>query len=378
MSKEKTTAGPLDGVRVLDLTSFLAGPYCTRLLADAGAEVIKVERLGGDLLRGAAPLAEGHSRYFGHMNCGKKSITLDIKSEAGRADILRLAGEADVVMENFRPGVMERLGFGYEDISKLNPGIVYCSISGYGQTGSDASRPAFAPVVNASSGFDMIQFDYLEGALEKPMRNRNTAADVLAGTHAYGAITTALFHRERTGDGQRIEVAMIDCMHNLVAMEFQMAQSDGDEEPLVFEPIRVADGFLMIAPFSQANFAALAKATGNEAWLEDPRFSTPTGRRQNYKALMAETEAWSVLQSAVEAEEMILAAGCPCSRYQTVGESLARPAIAERGAAVEITDAGGSYLVANTPFRFSDAEVGVKARVAAPGEHNEELGIAEN
>jgi crotonobetainyl-CoA:carnitine CoA-transferase CaiB-like acyl-CoA transferase len=356
---------------------FVAGPYCTRLLADAGAEVIKVERPDGDLMRGASPVVAGNSRYFAHMNCGKKSITLDLKSEQGRADIVRLIGECDVLVENFRPGVMDRLGFGYDQVSQINPALIYCSVSGYGQTGEDAHRPAFAPIINAASGFDMVQFGYLNGALDRPMRNRNIAPDTLAATHAYGAIVTALFNRERTGDGQRVDVAMIDCMHNLIAVEYQLAQVDDDSEPLVFAPIRAADGYLMIAPVSQANFAALAKATGNGSWLDDPRFSSPSLRRQHYEELLAEAETWSLGYSAAEAEEIILAAGCPCSRYLTVGESMARPAIAERGAAVEIRDESGRFFVANTPFRFSDAEVGAKPRVSRPGEHNLEMGISD-
>jgi CoA:oxalate CoA-transferase len=377
MTTKKSTKAPLEGIRILDLTMFVAGPYCTRLLADAGAEVIKIERPDGDLMRGAAPVVEGKSRYFAHMNCGKKSITLDLKSAQGRADVQRLIGECDVLVENFRPGVMARLGFGYEQASALNPSLIYCSVSGYGQTGADAHRPAFAPIINAASGFDMVQFGYLNGALDRPMRNRNIAPDALAATHAYGAIVTALFNRERTGDGQRIDVTMIDCMHNLIAVEFQLAQVDDGSEPLVFAPIRAADGYLMIAPVSQANFAALARATGNEAWLDDPRFSSPPQRREHYGELLAEAEAWSVGQKAVEAEEIIMSAGCPCSRYLTVGESLARPAISERGAAVEIRDNNGSFLVANTPFRFSDAEVGAKPRVSTPGQHNEEFGIGQ-
>jgi CoA:oxalate CoA-transferase len=182
--------GPLDGIRVLDFTNMLSGPYCTRLLADMGAEVIKVEPREGDHNRNRRPVRDGHSSFFGHLNCGKKSVLLNLKSEAGRKAAIGLAKAVDVVVENWRPGVAERLGVGYEALRKLNPGLVYCSISGFGQNGPMAQRPAYAPVVHAASGFDLAQVEYQGG--NKPANTATFIGDVFGGMSAYAGIQTAL------------------------------------------------------------------------------------------------------------------------------------------------------------------------------------------
>ena len=373
MSDAKNLRAPLDGIRVLDLTMFLAGPYCTRLLADLGAEIIKVEPESGDFLRRTPPRQNGASRYFGQINCGKKSITLDLKSAEGRAAFCRLAADADVLIENYRPGVMRRLKLGYEEIARINPDIIYCSVSGYGQSGAAAERAAFAPIVHAACGFDMVQFDYMQGALERPMRNRNATADVLAATHAFGAIATALFQRERSGEGQRIDVTLIDCMFNLMASEVQLARAESTDRPLIFAPIRAADGFIMVAPVSQANFEALARALGDPEWSREPRFVDPLARIRHFDDLMAEVELWSLARPAVDCERLIREAGCPCTRYLGVAEAFAERHADRPDTAVEIHDAGGTYLIPNSPFRFSNAAVGAKPQVPDLGEHNDEI-----
>lgn len=364
--------GPLDGIRVLDFSMFLAGPYCTRLMADMGAEIIKVEPPDGDFLRNAPPFRNGRSAYFGHINCGKKSLRLDLKSPLGQEAVARLMPSVDVVLENFRPGVMARLGLDYETLSALKPDLVYCSVSGYGQVGPGSQRPAFAPIIHAASGYDLIMMEY-QGAGDQPPPTRSTVADILGATHALGAINAALVQRLSRGRGQRIDVAMMDAMHNMLAYEYQAAQIEAPERPIVFSPLRTSDGFVMVAPVSPANFKGLADAAGRPDLLEDARFAEPKARVRNWDQLLAEVEIWSQRRTTDECEGAILAAGCPCTRYLQIGESMAEPQVAARGAAVEMADAGESYLVANCPAQFQGSDVGARPWVASLGQHTAEI-----
>jgi len=366
------TPGPLDGIRVLDFSMFLAGPYAGRLLADHGAEVIKIEPDGGETMRGGHPIVAGRSRYFAQLNCGKKSIVLDLKSEEGKAAARRLVATSDVVLENFRPGVMDRLGLGYVALCEIRPDLVYCAISGYGPTGPNAGRPAFAPIVHAHSGHDLAVFDYAK-VLDRPPRNRGTAADILASTHAFGAIAAALFRRERTGAGERIDVTLMTSIHNLLFYEIQAAQAKQDIPPLVYAPVRAADGFLMVTPISDANFRALARAVGRDDWLADERFNTVSRRWPHWDAMLAELETWTVLHSAEEGERIILAAGCPCTRYRTVEAAIHDPDLLAQGGVVEMEDAGGRYLIANSPMRYASATVAPRRWVAELGAHQDEV-----
>lgn len=372
MSDTAKTAGPLDGIRVLDFSMFLAGPYAGRLLADHGAEVIKIEPAGGETMRGGHPIVAGRSRYFAQLNCGKKSVVLDLKSERGIAAARRLAASADVVLENFRPGVMDRLGLGYAALREIRADIVYCAISGYGPTGPNAGRPAFAPIVHAHSGHDMAVFEYAR-VLDRPPSNRATAADILASTHAFGAIAAALFRRERTGEGERIDVTLLTGIHNLLFYEIQAAQAKQDIPPLVYSPVRAADGFLMVTPISDANFRDLATAIGRDDWPADRRFNTVSERWRHWDAMLAELESWTLRHTAEEAERIILAAGCPCTRYRTVEEALGDPDLLAQGGVVEMEDGGGRYLIVNSPMRYANAAVGPRRWVAELGEHQAEL-----
>src|SRR6201995_2567329 len=261
MQAKKTTA-PLEGIRVLDFSIMLAGPYCARLLADVGAEVIKIEPPEGDDMRLRTPLRDGHSAYFGQLNAGKKSLALDLKSAEAIRLVHRLVAEADIVVENFRPGVMDRLGLGYEALRKVNPRLIYCSISGYGQTGAEAERAAYAMIVHAESGFDRSLMRYA-GDRDRPAAGAIFVADVLGGIFAYSAIQTALVQRSRTGAGQRIDVALMDCMLNLLVYELQEAQFPISAPRPTYGPVRARDGDLLIAPITARNFEALGEVTGD-------------------------------------------------------------------------------------------------------------------
>jgi CoA:oxalate CoA-transferase len=364
--------GPLAGVRVLDFTMYVAGPYCSRLLADMGAEVIKVEPVGGEIMRNAPPFQGSQSAYFGHLNCGKKSIELDLKNPAAIGAINRLLASVDVVLENYRPGVMARLGLDYENLTKTKPDLIYCSISGYGQIGTDSKKPAFATIINASSGFDMMMMDY-ETSLDRPLRHRSNAPDFMGGVHACAAICAALFGRDRNGRGQRIDVAMIDAIHNMMAHEYQAAQIENPGKAPIFAPIRALDGFLMVAPVSQANFAALARAIGREELIEDPRFAESRPRIDNWDELLMVIEGEVSKLTAEDAERRINDSGCPCTRYLTLAKSIDRPHVEERGAAIRVVDGAETYRVANTPMLFTATDVGARPWVPTSGEHNEEI-----
>lgn len=355
---------PLAGMRVLDFTSMIAGPYCTRLLADCGAEVLKVEEPHGDHMRSRPPLREGHSTYFGHLNAGKKSVVLDLKSDKGREAARQLAAGSDVVVENFRPGVMKRLGLDYPTLSTAKRDLIYCSISGFGQTGPRAEQPAYAPVVHAASGFDHVQFTYQDGQ-ERPAKTGIFVADVLAAVYAFGAVQTALVSRLRHGNGQFIDVALMDSMINLLVFECQEAQFPSKDRRPLYVPMRARDGFVIVAPVNQRNFEQLADATGHSEWKTDPRFTTVAARTTHWDALMDAVESWTSARPARECEDRLMKAGVPCSRYLTMAEAMVDPQLAARGSLTTVTDGAGDFLVPNPPFKFADGSVGVEPVVPA-------------
>jgi len=361
---------PLSGIRVLDFTAFVAGPYCTRLMADLGADVIKVEPPHGDLLRAVSPIHREHSTYFGQLNLGKRSLSIDLKKPNALEVVTHLAAQSDVLVENFRPGVMERFGLGYLSLSEQRPDLVYCSISGYGQTGPAASEPAFAPLIHATSGFDFAMRDYQEGT-PPPSSGRPVAADVLGSLHALAAINAALFRRERTGQGERIDIALIECIQSLLPFEFQRAQIDkpGRIVP-IYSPIKTQDGYILVMPVTQKNFESLALALDHDEWLTDPRFSDTSERIKNWTTLWAMIEDWARQHNSVECEAALLPSGCPYGRYRTIAEAMGQPQVKARNGIVEVSDAVGNFKVPNTPLRFQRASYGVGTKVPSLGQHN--------
>jgi CoA:oxalate CoA-transferase len=344
--------GPLQGIRVLDFTAMLAGPHCARLMADLGAEVIKIEGPEGDLIRGRPPLREGHSTYFGALNCGKKSVAIDLKSDAAKQIIHRLAEISDVVVENFRPGVMARLGFDYATLAKHNPKLVYCSISGYGQSGSGATRAAYAPIIHAASGYDAANLGY-QVQQGYPASTGIFVADILAGAYAFGAIQAALVHRERTGQGQAIDLSLMDSMLNLMVFECQEAQFPIGRRRPVYAPMKTTDGHVIIAPISQKNFEQMTDALQRPDLKADPRFSTNQARERHWAELMAIIEQWTAQRSGIECQSIMDAASVPCSRFLSVAEAMKDPQLAERGSLSKVHDVAGEFLVPNAPFQFT-------------------------
>ena len=363
----------LDGLRVLDFTTTIAGPHCTRLLADLGAEVIKIEAPDGDMMRTRPPLRNGASTSFGQLNAGKKSITLDLKSPAAVEAVCRLVGTADAVVENFRPGVMRRFGLDYTALRPIKPDLVYCAISGYGQTGPSAELPAYAPVIHAASGYDLAHMAY-QGEARRPDYCGIYIADVLTGTYAYGAIVTALYQRQATGAGQMIDVSMLESMLSLTLSEIQAAQFvvTPPGRP-VFGPIATKDGWINLSIASERTFQNLAAASGHPHWLTDPRFAEYANRRANWGELIDELERWSKERSTSEVQAIFDRHAVPSSPYRTVREAMADPQIAHRRSFAEVRDTGGTFLALNPPFHMSAATAAARPFVAALGEHTGEL-----
>lgn len=359
--------GALDGVRVLDFTSVMAGPYATRMLADLGATVMKVESLEGDQVRARPPKRDGLSTYFGTLNAGKQSIACNLKSPAIIAIMRQLIETCDVLVENFRPGVMERFGLDYAAVRAINPRLIYCSISGYGQQGPKALHPAYAPVIHAASGFDMVNLKYQDGA-DRPATSGVFIADVLGGTHAFGAIQAALFQRERTGEGQNIDLSMLEAMIGLLVFETQEAQFPGDARRPLYTPLKTTDGFIMVAPTSPRNFEQLTEAVGHPEWQQDPRFATNADRNANWAALLGQTELWTLERSAAEAEAVLSKHGVPCAQYRAIADMLDDPQLTTRGAFSEVHDDAGPFKVPNPPFRMSGSRAEAHDRVAKLGE----------
>jgi CoA:oxalate CoA-transferase len=378
---ERNATGSLHGLRVLDFSTTIAGPHCTRMLADVGAEVIKIESGDGETMRIRPPVRNGCSSVFGQLNAGKKSIVLDLKSPEAIDAVRHLVKDADILVENFRPGVMRRLKLDYATLQPLNPKLVYCSISGYGQTGPSAELPAYAPVIHAASGYDMAHLAY------QPGRNRPDYcgiyhADVLTGAYAFGAISAALYQRHLSGKGQHIDVSMLESMLTLTANEVQNAQFNvAPPSRPMFGPVETADGYVMVAIASEKTFQGLVRAAGRPEWVGDARFAKYGDRRRHWTELMDGVEDWSRTVATEKCLADLCAHGVPCSAYRTVAEAISDPQIAHRGALAEVEDDGGAFQVMNLPFRMSGARVAAGKRAPALGEHTSavlgEVGISQ-
>jgi crotonobetainyl-CoA:carnitine CoA-transferase CaiB-like acyl-CoA transferase len=361
--------GSFAGLRVLDFSTTIAGPHCTRMLADTGAEVIKIETSEGETMRTRPPLRNHCSTAFGQLNIGKNSVVLDLKSPAGVEAVRRLVATADVLVENFRPGVMKRLKLDYGSLHALNPKLIYCSISGYGQTGPYAELPAYAPVIHAASGYEMAHLAYQPGRT-RPDYCGIYHADVLTGVYAFGAIGAALHQRHATGKGQHIDVSMLESMLSLTLNELQWSQFEvkPTQRPM-FGPIETTDGYVMLAIASEKTFQSLMQVIGHPEWVSDPRFARYADRRENWAHLMDGVEAWSRSVSTAQCLAALNAAGVPSSAYRTVKQALADPQIAHRGALADVEDGGGTFKVLNLPFRMSGAKVAAARKMATLGEH---------
>ena len=367
----------LAGVTVLDFTRVLAGPYCTRLLSDLGARVIKIERPGegDDTRRGHAQMEEGRAdqaTYFIRINAGKSSLALDLSHPKAREVVLDLAREADVVVENFLPGVVAKLGCDYTALSAVKPGIVYCSISGFGQTGPMRDTPAFHHIINAVSGVM-----YLERQTQPvPPVSYLQAADVLAGTHAFGAILAALVRRLRTGRGAYLDVSMLECLVAAEDINYGGMLNAGNEYPGP-RPGMIVHGIggrhvAMQTVGAPQLWSRMVAMMGRPELENDPRFATPAGRRENWAELQPIIcEFLDRFKTVEEAVAALTAARVPAATVLSPAEVVAHPHLAERRAFPLIDHPGrGAVRITAVPFHVDHGPVA--PRGPAPyrvGEH---------
>jgi CoA:oxalate CoA-transferase len=360
----------LAGLRVVDFTIVMSGPMCTRMLADAGADVVKVEPPEGDVVRQRPPMRGGISTYYASMNCGKKSIVLDLQTDDGKRLARELVAKADVVVENFRPGVMKRLGLDYATLAKTNPRLIYASISGFGQTGPMASAPAYAPVIHAASGYELAYNQYQRGG-DRPANNGIFIADVMGASYAFGAIQLALYEREKSDKGQHIDVSLMDSVLGMLIYEMQAAQFPPERPRQVYEPVRASDGYVMVAAVTQKNLEVLFDTIGYPEGKTDPRFATMASKEENWPALLALIERWTCTRSGAECETIFMKAGVPCSRYRSVAEAMADSQCDERGLFAQLGEGDARFKVANLPFLLSATPVAAGPLLAGLGEHTE-------
>jgi CoA:oxalate CoA-transferase len=356
---------PLSGYRVLDLTNVLAGPYCCYQLALMGAEVIKVERpQGGDLARQLGASVERNRDLMGAsflaQNGAKQSLCLDLKSEQGRKVLLRLVESADVLVENFRPGVMDKLGLGYETLRQTNPGLVYCAISGFGQTGPLRDNPAYDQIIQGLSGIMSVTGDRDSA----PLRVGFPVSDTVGGMTAAFAVASALAGRGPDGEGRMIDVSMLEASLSVMAWSVSnfliagvtpapMGNDNATASPS--GAFRAGDGLLNIAANKQEQFEALARLVGQPEWLDDPRFAEREARKQHRAALTHALEGALASRSAREWAVLLNRAGIPSGEVLDVPAALAQPQIAARdlvhsyadndGAARNVHVMGAGFLV---------------------------------
>jgi crotonobetainyl-CoA:carnitine CoA-transferase CaiB-like acyl-CoA transferase len=371
---------PLDGIRVVDLSRVLAGPYASLLLADMGAEVVKVEEPGrGDDTRAWPPFQGGEATYFMSVNRGKKSLTLNMKHPEGKAILQRLLAGADVLLENFRPGTLDRLGFGYPAVRAANPRLVYCSISGFGESGPEASRPGYDLIIQGESGImDLTGFP--DGP---PVKVGNSIADLAAGTMAAHGIVLALFARERTGEGQRVEIAMLEVMAALLTYQgqayFATGQSPrrrGNQHPSIapYEVFEASDGYLTVGVANNSLWGRFCQAIGRPELSTDPRFDTEATRVQHRETLIPILSAVFATAPVGQWLDRLQQAGVPAGKIKSVGEALESEQLRERGAIVSLAHpAAGPMRMVGPPIRLH----GTPGEAAGPapllGEHTEEV-----
>ena len=379
--------GPLHGIRVIDLTSMISGPLATMMLGDQGADVIKVEAPGGgDHTRAGANRRGGQSASFLNNNRNKRSVVLDLKAAAGRAALLRLAAKADVFVQNFRPGVAERIGVGEAAIRAVSPAVIYVSISGFGEAGPYAAKPVYDPLVQAVSGLATVQAGSDE---ERPRLVRTILPDKLTGIVAAQAIAAALFARSRTGEGQHVRLSMLEAVTAFLwASDMGSQTFVGDDLPqqdaasftdLIYE---TADAPISVAVQSDREWTALTQALDQPAWLDDPRFLNPGLRQQHINERLALTQEVLRTRPASEWLDRLTRAGVPCAPVLTRTATLTHPQALANGLVVELDHpAAGRIRTGRPAARFSATAQSIRTGAPGYGEHTaqalREAGLSE-
>src|SRR5438128_2318631 len=385
-------SGPLQNLRVLDLTRTLAGPWATQSLADLGAEVIKVERPGiGDETRTWGPPwlrdREGRetreSAYFLSTNRGKKSVTVDLAQPAGRKLVRDLAARSDVLVENFKVGDLARFGLAYEDVRRLHPGIVYCSVTGFGQTGPHASRPAYDLVLQGMGGLMSITGERDDRPGGGPQRVGIAVTDVVTGMYAALAIAAAIAHRERTGAGQYIDLALFDsivafCSNQILSYWCSglVPSRHGNAHPNIvpYEVFRAADRAIVLAVGNDGQFAAFCRVAGRAELATDPRFRTNPDRVRNREILVPRVAEIVRERSSGDWVHALTEAGVPCGLVNDLSQVFEDPQAVQRGLQIEIPHpAGVPCPTVASPMRFSATPVAYEIPPPLLGQHTREV-----
>jgi crotonobetainyl-CoA:carnitine CoA-transferase CaiB-like acyl-CoA transferase len=380
--KHATSApeGILDGIRVLDLSGALAGPYASMMLAEHGADVIEVEHpVTGDEARVWPPILGGVSSYFGTINRSKRSLAIDLKDPDGLAIVLELAARSDVVMQSFTPGVIDRLGLGYEAIRAVNPSVVYYALSGYGQDGPWREKRGYDPIIQAASGFMSVTGE--QG--RAPVKSMIPVADLSSGIYGYAGILGALFRRERTGKGQYIDLAMMDVsvsMLSVVGARYLhtgvVPERSGTENPqrVPSAAFECADGrFLQVVP-NQRQWPVFCALLGHDEWATDPRFSTPTVRTDHQDVLYPLIREAFKERDASEWGEMLEEATIAASPIYSIDEVFALPQIKHRSVVQSYEDpVVGKVPAITLPFHYSETPPRIKSPPPKLGQHSVEV-----
>jgi crotonobetainyl-CoA:carnitine CoA-transferase CaiB-like acyl-CoA transferase len=396
MTDMHSSGGALAGLRVLDLSRILAGPWASQMLADMGADVTKVEHPErGDDTRGWGPPyardAQGHeveSAYFLCANRNKKSEALDMATAEGQARIRELAAQADVLIENFKVGGLARYGLDYASLHALNPRLIYCSITGFGQTGPYAQRPGYDFMIQGLGGLMSLtgRPEGEEGA--GPMKVGVALTDVLTGLHAVAGILAAVAWRERSGRGQHIDLALLDvqvaCLANQAAnylITGEAPQRMGNAHPSIvpYQDFPTADGDMILAVGNDTQFASLCKVAGHPEWASDERFATNAARVRNRKTLVPLLRQATVHKTTAEWVALLEAANVPCGPINTLEQVFADPQVRARGLRVELPHPVlGSVPSVACPIRFSETPVQYRSAAPSLGQHSAQAATGEN
>jgi len=372
-------SGPYEGIRIVDLSAMLSGPWATSILGDQGADVIKVEPPGqGDHTRAFGNRRGGLSSAFLNINRNKRSITLDLKKPGGRDLLLKIAATADVFVQNFRPGVVERLGVGYDDIAKVNPRIVYLSLSGFGEKGPWTHKPVYDPVIQALSGLTTIQAGS-DG--EHPRLVRSALTDKLSAITASQAIGAALFRRERTGAGQHVRLSMLDAVLSFLwASDFNAQTwpgadvSDQAAASVIDLIYQTADGYMTVAVMTDKEWRGLCTALDREDWLADDRFATPAARAANVDARLELTQQVLLERTTGEWMDRLEACGVPCAPALTRNDVVDHPQVVASEILVDTEHhAAGRLRQARTAARFEGSPATGLTGAPQLGEHCSEI-----
>ena len=373
--------GPLAGLRVLELAQIMAGPTCGMMLADMGADVIKVEKLpGGDDARGyREPRVNGVSAPFMILNRNKRGIALNLKTARGREILLRMVRDADVLTENYRRGTLEKLGLGYDTLSQVNPGLIYCAVSGYGRDGPYGDKGGFDLIAQGFSGLMSVTGE----PGRPPAKTGNSIADINAGILAVAGITAAYVHKLKTGEGQVVDTSLMEAAvqqtYWQAAIYFATGESAGPTGSAhlltaPYQAFRASDGWVNIGGANQANWERIATALGHAEWRDDPRYSTNSARMENLEALTAAMNAVVSTRTKAEWIEVLDAAGVPAGPVHTIGEALSHPQTLARDMVVELVHPqAGPTRALGCPIHFSKTPTRIDRPAPMLGEHTREL-----